>query len=71
MPKHGQRIAPEGVDKNHECWLYARKPYRTHCTYCCYYCEQLKTCEKACENAPDRCGKETYERMKADANDKI
>lgn len=57
MPKHGQKIAPEGVDKEHICGLYVNNPGKLLCTYCCSYCEQKSTCINACKNTPDKCGK--------------
>lgn len=71
MPKHGQRIAPKGVDKRHSCWLYANAPWKRLCTYCCSYCEQQGTCINACLNVPEKCGKDIFERKTADVNDKI
>lgn len=71
MPKHGKRIAPKGVDKRHNCWLYANTPWKRLCTYCCCYCEQQETCINACLNTPERCGKHDFERKMADGNDKI
>lgn len=71
MPKHGQRIAPEGVDKERKCGLYIKNPAKLLCTYCCYYCEQQAACINACKNVPERCGKEVFERKESNANDKI
>lgn len=42
MLKHGQKIAPVGVDKNHKCGLYVNMPWTRSCTYCCFYCKQRK-----------------------------
>lgn len=58
MPKHGERTAPEGVDKEHKCWLYANTPWKRLCIYCCYYCERNGECENACMNVPELCGKD-------------
>lgn len=71
MPKHGQKLAPDGVDKEHKCGLYVGMPGSRLCTYCCYYCEQLETCINVCKNAPERCGKEVFERSVSDVNDKV
>lgn len=62
MPKHGERIAPEGVDKKHKCGLYADSPGKYLCKYCCYYCEQRETCKNVCLNAPDKCKSGIFER---------
>ncbi len=65
MPKHGQRIAPKGVDKNHICGLYVDMPGTRLCTYCCHYCEQQTTCINACKNTPELCKKEVFERKES------
>lgn len=49
MLKHGQKIAPVGVDKNHKCGLYVNMPWTRSCTYCCFYCKQRKDCVNACK----------------------
>lgn len=71
MPKHGQKIAPVGVDKEHKCGLYSNSLTRYICTYCCYYCEQRETCKNACSNTAERCGKDVFERSGTDGNDKV
>jgi hypothetical protein len=71
MPKHGQKLAPDGVDKEHKCGLYVNAPWTRSCTYCCRYCEQLTACVNACKNTPERCGKEVFERSVSDVNDEV
>ncbi len=60
MLKHGQKIAPVDVDKNHKCGLYVNMPWTRSCTYCCFYCKQWKDCVNACKNTPEKCASEVY-----------
>lgn len=71
MPKHGEKIAPEGVNKDYKCGLYANGSGSCLCAYCCYHCKQKAICANSCKNSPVLCGKQIFERSGTDGNDKI